>query len=194
MASICKRHFGIDADGIIEVRRHPEHGLEFICRSRLGAVYKMCGNGSRIFVTFVKMAGIHAGTDDVTFLAGDGIHHGNYDPQTREAWVTIRDIDASSVKMISENEYLVNTGLPHMVVFVDYDVREIEDAYQHGYEMTEKWKEFNVGTAYVIINFIYEKDGILHSRCCNRNIAGEIIACGTATGAIGEFSTIKVTK
>ena len=56
------------------------------------------------------MHGIHAGIDDVSFLAADGVHHGNYDPKTREAWTSIKDVPASNVTKLSANEYIVNTG------------------------------------------------------------------------------------
>ena len=62
----------------------------------------MCGNGCRVFASFVKISGIHAGTDDVKFLAGDGMHYGNYDPETREGSATFKDIAVSSVEKVSE--------------------------------------------------------------------------------------------
>ena len=54
------------------------------------------------------------------------MRHGNYDPETREAWTSMIDIKESSVVRLSESEYLLNTGLPHLVMFVDFDVRKME--------------------------------------------------------------------
>ena len=68
----------------------------------LGIINTMCGNGCRVFASFVKISGIHAGTDDVKFLAGDGMHYGNYDPETREGSATFKDIAVSSVEKVSE--------------------------------------------------------------------------------------------
>lgn len=183
---MCLRYFGIDAYSIIEVKLHEEHGLEVVFLSVWGEVYNMCGNGCRIFVAFAKISGIHAG-NDVTFLAGDGFHCGNYDQETREGWVSIKDIPSSNVTKLSATEYVVNTGIAHMVVFADFNVSEIEDINKHGEGLAEKWKQYAKGYADLIVNFVYEKDGILFSRCCDKNVGREIVACGTATAAIGKY-------
>ena len=185
---MCLRHFGVDTDGIIEVRYSEDKVLEFVWHTCLGVVNTMCGNGCRAFASFVKISGIHAGLDDVPFLAGDGMHCGNYNAETREGWATFRDIAVSDVRKISDNEYIVNTGVPHMVVFVDYDVSTIDDANKHGEELSDKWgKQYRTKTSFLLVNYVQDKDGILYSRCCDRNLGKEPIACGTGTAAIGKL-------
>ena len=36
-----------------------------------------------------------------------------------------------------------------MVVFTDHDVREIEDIFSYGDDLTEKWKQFETETSHV---------------------------------------------
>ena len=79
---VCRRHFGIDACGIVELKQDPQYGLEFVFHTPKGHVGSMSGNGCICFVTYAKASGIHPQLNDVTFLAGDGIHSGNYNPRS----------------------------------------------------------------------------------------------------------------
>ena len=162
--------------------------LEFVWHTCLGPNNTMCGNGCRVFTAFVKISGIHPGIGDVTFLAGDGVHYGNYNAETRESWASLRDIPVSNVTKVSETEFIVDTGVPHMVVFVDYDVSTIDDANRYGQDLSESWgRKYRTKSSYLLVNFVQVKDGVLVSRCCDRTLGKEPMACGTATGAIGEI-------
>ncbi len=55
---MCLRHFGVDADGLIEVRQNKEHGLQMVWHTGLGFINTMCGNGLRVFASFVKISGM----------------------------------------------------------------------------------------------------------------------------------------
>ena len=160
-----------------------------VFRTCLGFENTMCGNGTRVFAAYLRISGINAGTDDVTFLAGDGIHHGNYDPHGRESWSSILDIPTSEVTTLSEKEYIVNTGMPHLVIFTDYDVTQMSDVYEKGVLLSEQFHKYAGprATEHVIVDFVFEKDAILYSRCCNKNLGKENISCGTGTAAIGKY-------
>ena len=144
-SKMCLKYSAIDSNGIAEVRQNREHGLEFVWHTCLGKVGIMCGNGCRVFASFVKISGIHTGIDDVTFLAGDGhMHLGNYDPETREGWASLTDVPDSKVVRISENEFISTAEhLPHMVVFVDYDVETINDANEYGQRFEQEMEELD---------------------------------------------------
>ena len=185
---MCLRYFGVDANGIIEVRYSKNNMLEFVWHTCLGVINTMCGNGCRVFTAFVKTSGIYTDIGDVTFLAGDGIHNGNYNVETRESWASFRDIPVSNVTKVSEAEFIVDTGVPHMVVFVDYDVSTIDDANKHGEDLSENWgRKYRTKSSYLLVNFVQVKDGVLRSRCCDRNLGKEPISCGTGTAAIGKI-------
>ena len=188
---MCRRYSAIDSNGIAEVRQNKEHGLEFVWHTCLGKVGIMCGNGCRVFASFVKISGIHAGNDDVTFLAGDGrIHLGNYNPVTREGWASLTDVPESEITRISENEFISRAEhLPHMVVFVDYDVETIDDANIYGEDLSKKWKDWTPKASYLLVNFVSEKNGVLHARCCTGSLGKEARSCGTGTAAIGKTIT-----
>ena len=184
---MCRRHFGVDSDGIIDVRCEGESGFHLGWRTCLGFENKLCRNSTRAFVAYLKISGIYAGNDDVTFLVGDGYHYGNYNPDTRESWASILDVNQSNVNVVSEKEYVIETPMPHLVIFTDYDVTQMSDMYQKGVGLSEKFKQYTgEGAANVIVDFVFEKDGILYSRCCNKNLGKENISCGTGTVAIGE--------
>ena len=176
---MCLRHFGIDSYAMVEVRQHEDYGLEYVYYRSDGLRGKMCGNGARVFASFVKISGIHAGTDDVTFLAGDGVHYGNYDSDTEQGWASIKDISESNVNQISPNEYILNTGVPHMVVFVDFDVQKMEDFADQAKVLSKKWSQYRTETSSLLVSFVREEKGILHARCFQSDVCKEDISCGT---------------
>ena len=183
------KHSGVDTNGIAEVKQNKIHGLEFVWHTCLGNVVVMCGNGCRIFAAFAKISGIHAKDDDVTFLAGDGqVHHGNYDLETREGWASLTDVSVSEILRISDNEFISTSEyLPHMVVFVDYDVRRIDDANKYGREMSKMWNKYTPNAAFLLVNFVNEENGVLYARCCTLTLGKEprSMSCGTGTAVIG---------
>ncbi len=73
-----------------------------------------------------------------------------------------------------------------MVKFCDFDVSTIEDANKFSIPLTEKWRKYWTKTSFLLVNYVQEKDGVLHCRCSDRNIGKEPIACGTGTAAIGQ--------
>ena len=92
------------------------------------------------------------------------------------------DIEQSKITQVSSTEFILNTGVPHMVVF-----REIEDIFSYGDDLTEKWKQFETKNSSVKGLYVYEKDGILHCRSCDKDLGREPVSCGTGTAAIGEL-------
>ena len=188
---MCRRYFGVDSYGIVEVKSNKEFGLEYVYHGADGVILKMCGNGCRTFVAFVKMFGIHPGSDDVTFLAKDGLHYGNYDTLTRESWASIVDIPETTTTKVSDTEFFVDTGLPHFVKFVDFDVVTMGDLIRKGEELSSKWNKFATDESHLYVNFVNDRSssGSLYARCYSRNLGREDICCGTGTAAIGKHQS-----
>ena len=51
--SVCDRHFGIGADGVLLVRGNPGNDLEMVMYNPDGSAAEMCGNGIRCFAKYL---------------------------------------------------------------------------------------------------------------------------------------------
>jgi diaminopimelate epimerase len=139
---LCDRHFGIGADGVILVLPSPSGQAD--CRMRLlnsdGSEGEMCGNGLRCLARFVwdvelvrktemaveTLAGIkrphlHIENDQVIEIS---VQMGQPHWLAREVPTTLVPLDECAINVPLDvdgtvwNVTLVNTGVPHCVVFV----------------------------------------------------------------------------
>jgi len=123
IASICDRHRGVGADGLLAVEP-AENGADFRMRyyNADGGEAEMCGNGARCFARYVRRLGGN-GADEISFetIAGriEATFHGEHVRiQLSEPFDLQLDreieLDGAPTKIHS-----VNTGVPHAVVVVD---------------------------------------------------------------------------
>jgi diaminopimelate epimerase len=137
---LCDRHTGIGADGVLRVVRTehaPDSGLgsdgaEFFMdyRNADGSLAEMCGNGARVFVRYLKAAGLITGSE-VTIGTRGGIVNAS---MLVDQSITIDMGRADSVGVgerltvsVGERTWAatgVHVPNPHAVVFVE----SLEDA------------------------------------------------------------------
>lgn len=62
VAALCDRRFGIGADGVLRVVRHPGSGAEWFMdyRNADGSIAETCGNGLRVFSRYLVDSGLVA--------------------------------------------------------------------------------------------------------------------------------------
>lgn len=171
IARLCNRRFGIGADGLILICREP--GLPYRMRyfNADGREGSMCGNGGRCSAHFAVRHNIAGSSHQ--FMAIDGIHSasvGNTD-------ATISMSDVSGIDS-SDNKCFLNTGSPHLVVFVpDADTTDVFNA---GRELRYSPLYAPGGTN---VNFVSVDETGLFVRTYERGVEDETLSCGTGVTA-----------
>jgi diaminopimelate epimerase len=175
---LCDRRFGIGADGLIllEYPKNTEGGardFQMIYFNADGRESSMCGNGGRCLVAFANYLKVFE--NQCVFNAIDGLH----DAKVRaDGWVELKMIDVEKVE-IGKDFYLLNTGSPHFVVFVE-DLTDI-NVYENGREIRYSERFYTEG---VNVNFVeIKKDGSLEVATYERGVEAETFSCGTGVTA-----------
>lgn len=176
---ICDRHRGVGADGLLAVEP-AENGADFKFRyyNADGGEAEMCGNGARCFGRFTS-ALMNADTARVTFetIAGtlaaemveENIRIAMSDPLELEMET------GASVDGLDSPLRSVNTGVPHVVAFVD-DLAGT-DVLKHGAAIRYHERFAPKGTN---ANFVQVLEpGHIAIRTYERGVEDETLACGT---------------
>lgn len=170
---LCHRRFGIGADGLILLQNDPDYDFRMVYFNADGAEGSMCGNGGRCIVRFAHDLGMFE--QETRFIAVDGEH------------TAVVDDENISLKMspVSGSEdrnglTFLNTGSPHVVLFVD-DLESL-DVVAEGrairYSDQFKPRGTNVNFAQVMA------DDTVFVRTYERGVEDETYSCGTGVTAV----------
>ena len=178
--SLCDRHFGIGADGLILIENSSDSDFKMVYYNADGNLGSMCGNGSRCAVMFAKEVGVQFSTK--SFEAYDGIHRFEILADNRVK------VSMSDVKEVAKrNEaYLINTGSPHLIIPVD-DVKSV-DVFNEGKKIRYS-PEFKAEG--VNVNFVNAQNGLVEIRTYERGVENETMACGTGCVAAGLWAAME---
>lgn len=178
---VCERRLGIGADGVLVLE--PSDRADFRMRyyNADGGEAEMCGNGGRCISRYAHLRGI--ASDTMSFETVAGIHRS----QVIGEHVKLEMIDPSGAKLefhmpLKDEElgaHFVNTGVPHVVAFVD-DVDAV-NVFDLGREIRYHSMFQPDGTN---ANFAQIVDPThLRIRTYERGVEDETLACGTGTVA-----------
>lgn len=172
ISTLCNRHFGIGADGLILLENDKNSDFKMVYFNADGNESTMCGNGGRCIVAFAQK--LHLFDKKTSFLAIDGLHHATIDASS----VSLQMIDVSEVR-ISEHSIFVNTGSPHHI--------EIVDDLEH-FPVIDKARKIiksKYSTEGCNINFVEQlNDNTFKVRTYERGVEDETLACGTGVTAV----------
>lgn len=179
---VCDRHRGIGADGVIilDVSTRCDHRMRIFNAD--GSEAEMCGNGARclavyiankfavvpeVFTVETKAGSLHAS------VQGDIAAVQLSDPADYRPRIEIK---VAGQKLIG---HFINTGVPHVVVFVqglqEMDVDGLGRLIRQHSLFAPK------GTN---VNFVeMVKDGVVAVRTYERGVEAETLACGTGSVA-----------
>lgn len=181
IASLCDRHRGIGADGLLAVEP-AEQGADYKFRyyNADGGEAEMCGNGARCFGRFTAHLGEEV-ANQVTFETIAG----TLAAEMVEENVRIAMSEPKDVKMqtgvripgLDAEIHFLNTGVPHAVAFID--AAEFDDfgVFQIGRSIRRHEAFAPAGTN---ANFATVRaPGHIAIRTYERGVEGETLACGT---------------
>jgi len=174
--ALCDRKFGVGSDGLLLISKVKNADLRMRIINADGSEAEMCGNGARC-------AALFSGKKKAEILTLAGI----INTRVYGSRVKIQLTDPKAIKLgipLEVNGRLikvnfVNTGVPHVVVFV------------HGLDKMDvdsigrliRW-HIKFSPAGTNVNFVEEvEDNLIRIRTYERGVEGETLACGTGSTA-----------
>lgn len=172
IASICNRHTGIGADGLILLEESGSYDFRMKYYNSDGNESSMCGNGGRCIVAFASMLGIIG--NETTFEAIDGIHHAVINSSSENAaHVSLHMKDVTQFEKVNTH-YIIDTGSPHFVKF-EKNISKIEVS-KEGRIIRNSDPYHKEG---INVNFVSSVDGNHYIRTYERGVEDETMSCGT---------------
>ncbi|MGE0636811.1 MAG: diaminopimelate epimerase [Bacteroidia bacterium] len=169
---LCDRRFGIGADGLILLENVKDYDFSMVYFNSDGNESTMCGNGGRCITAFAAFLGVIK--KNANFIAIDGGHEAEiYD----SGIVSLKMKDVSVIEK-SVNDFILDTGSPHFVRFVD-KISDV-DVFSEGRKIRRSERFAAKG---INVNFVELKDGILNVRTYERGVEDETLSCGTGVTA-----------
>lgn len=167
---LCDRHFGVGADGLIILKRHPDFDFEMIYFNSDGRESTMCGNGGRCIVRYAHNLGYIG--EKARFMAIDGEHEAVVGEH-----ISLKMIDVPDYEKIGE-DYFINTGSPHYIKLT-------EDLNHSDFIAEAKKVRYNerFEAEGVNVNFIRPTEDELQIRTYERGVEDETLSCGTGVVA-----------
>ena len=170
--SMCDRHFGIGADGLILLESGKDTDLKMTYFNADGNIGSMCGNGGRCFTHFAKHLGLVQ--DALQFEAVDGIHEASID----QGIISLKMNDVDQVIVHKDHVY-VDTGSPHHVEYVS----DLENFDVVGTGRKIRYEVY--GEEGSNVNFVERiKEDSFYVRTYERGVEDETLSCGTGVTAV----------
>ncbi|MCX5669016.1 MAG: diaminopimelate epimerase [Candidatus Omnitrophica bacterium] len=182
--TLCDRKFGIGADGMLLLDKCKDTDLSMRIFNADGSEAEMCGNGARCAAFF-------SGRPKARLRTAAGVInvevHGN---QVKIQLTAPKDIKLDIPLIVngrSLNVNFINTGVPHVVIFVsgidDIDLKSIGRSIRRHRKFSPR------GTN---VNFVQEKGkNFIQIRTYERGVEDETLACGTGSTAAALIFALK---
>ena len=177
IALLCDRRFGIGADGLLLLSRDESHPFRMVYYNQDGSRASFCGNGARCICSFAVRQGIVMPDTTFSFIADDGPHSAIAYPDKN--WVDLLMSPVKTVQRVGERAFLLNTGVPHYVEFVDN--LEAIDIMAKAPEIRFSQRFAPDGVNVNFVNVISNSHVAI--RTYERGVEAETLACGTGITA-----------
>lgn len=168
---ICDRRFGIGADGLMLIEKHPTLDFNLVYYNSDGS-QSLCGNGSRAAVKMASSLGMVNGK--ASFNAYDGRH----DAVLNEAVVKVKMNDVT----VPADSDFIDTGSPHYLQFVS-DLKNFP-VFEEGRRIRYAR---NANTNFIELL----PDNAIYVRTYERGVENETLSCGTGVTAAALAASFK---
>lgn len=169
---ICDRRFGVGADGLILIEKHPTLDFNLVYYNSDGS-QSLCGNGSRAAVMMAATLGLLK--NKTAFNAYDGAHDAELLPS---GIVRLKMNPVETVKKMGDN-WFIHTGSPHYLQVVA-DVKN--------YPVVTEGRKIRYSDSFkpggTNVNFIeLLGNNTIFVRTYERGVEDETYSCGTGVTA-----------
>jgi len=188
----CNRRFGIGGDGVLFISKSGSADVKMKLFQPDRSEAEMCGNGIRCLVKYALEAGyLSPGTTTVETVAGilpvDVKGHG--DEMLVKVNMGIPLFDRKDIPAKGDGEFInemikgmqvsvINTGVPHAVIFVD-NLKDVDID-----TMAPPIRYNNIFPKGTNVNFVNVADERhINIRTYERGVEGETLSCGTGSVA-----------
>lgn len=177
---ICDRKFGIGADGLMLIEKHPTLDFNLQYYNSDGS-QSLCGNGSRAAMHFASFLGMVNGR--ASFHAFDGQHDAEL---LANGIVRLKMNDTKAIEAI-DDDFKINTGSPHLIRFVQHVT---------SYPVFEEGRKIRYSELYkangININFVeLLPNNTIFVRTYERGVENETLSCGTGVTAAALAASLK---
>ena len=185
--SLCDRHKGIGADGLILISRgHDPRQLRMQYFNSDGSHAAMCGNGLRCAASFVYRHQLAGGQKKVRLLGDDGSHDTeiiNGDGTQVRISLALSEPFRPVTLENGEVVYKGTVGVPH-VIAVRNDAGKT-DVRKDGFYLRNHPLFQPAGANADFVSFDSGKNGPVQIRTYERGVEDETLACGTGCASAG---------
>lgn len=171
ISSVCQRHLGIGADGVLLLQTSKQADIRMRIFNSNGKEAAMCGNGLRCLVDFAYKLELIGKTSTVETMDRIVQCEWNENEITVDlgpyVWMH-QELTFNSLKL-----HVINTGVPHAVAF------------DEEFSLAPEIRSLAVlGEEGANVNFVRLQENKLHVRTFERGVEGETLACGSGAAAV----------
>lgn len=170
--SLCDRHWGIGADGLMLLQKDEEVDYKMVYFNADGRESTLCGNGSRCLAHFARSLG-RIGSSG-TFRAIDGFHRIVFQ-DNGIVELEMRPVD--QIRRVGA-DWEINTGSPHYVKYVDQV--DLIPVVEWGETIRNQPNYRREG---INVNFVERLKFGIKVRTYERGVEDETLSCGTGVTA-----------
>ena len=179
--AVCREKLSVGADGLICIEKSGTADFKWRFFNSDGSEAEMCGNGARCAARFAFLNGIAGASLSFETIAGI-IHAEVHGAVVKTQLSQPRDLRLNQVIEVDGAQitaHSINTGVPHVVIFVDDLAAVPIKALGAKIRFHRRFQPAGANANFISIG----DDGIIGIRTYERGVEDETLACGTGSVA-----------